>query len=136
MIKTRIYRYANYFRVGYGKYLSLPLGIFQMVIVVYLWASEKFPLLSNNFIPFVVFGLLCTSFLGTYLGWFDIRKSQIYTTEAIIAAVSNPMAVHMNSIAFEAQKQILDSLKITPSEEWRRLYNYWSKLDENGRWRP
>jgi hypothetical protein len=107
-----------------------------MIIVVYIWASDKFPPISNNFISFIIFGISGTIFLGTYLGWFDIRKSKIFSTEYIIAIESNPMAIHISRVALNAQKQILDSLHITPTEEWNKLYRYWIKLDEKGRWRP
>lgn len=136
VLQARVYRYFNYFRLGYAKYLSLPLGIAQTVLLVYLYVTQRIPFLAVHFTEFFLLAIALLIPLGSGLGWFDMRKSMIFNTETVIAAESNAMAVHMNKISMDALLLLYHHLGVSPSQEWVKLHEYWKALDKEARWRP
>lgn len=73
--------------------------------------------------------------LGTVIGWFDMRKSRIHTTEIEVGVQSNPMQIYVQRVLMENTLELYRALDITPSDEWMHLYLYWKKHDKQ-RWIP
>jgi len=133
---TRVYRYWQYFRLGFSKYLTYPVTLINFMTLTYLYVIERFPFLASlHFILFVFITFMLVMPLGTLLGWFDMRKSRIHSTEVVVATESNPMNIHIQRVTFENTLILFKALKIEPIPEWTAIYEYWKRLDK-WKWQP
>jgi len=66
---TRVYRYWQYFRLGFSKYLTYPVTLINFMTLTYLYVIERFPFLASlHFILFVFITFMLVMPLGTLLG--------------------------------------------------------------------
>ena len=82
-----------YFRLGYATYLTFLLGYVSTLITVYYLAIKNIPDLLNVFPRFVPFAVLATVIgapLSVAIGWFHLKRSTLYSSEADITIESNP----------------------------------------------
>lgn len=134
-MSVRFYRYWQYFRLGFSKYLSHPLSLFNFLTLTYLYLVERIPFFSIHFTTFVVLAITTIIPVGVFVGWFDMRKSRIHSTEVIVSTESNPQNIHIQRVTYENTLLLFKALGIEPTHEWMKIYDYWRKLDE-GRWTP
>lgn len=136
VVEEKLVRNYSYFRLGFAKYLSYPLSIFQTITLAYLYVNERIPFLALRFYEFVILSVGIILPLGIFLGYFDMKKSNIYAIENIVAAECNPMSVHMNRLSMDALEQLFKLHSVELPEEWHRLHRYWIGLDKTEKWRP
>lgn len=132
----RLVRYYSYFRVGFGKYLSYPLSIFQTITVGYLYVTDHLPFFALHFSSFVILAVLILVPLGIYLGFFDMKQSIIFSTENVLVTESNSQAVHMNRLSMDALEKLFEVHGLVLTGEWQNVHKYWIELDKKKKWRP
>jgi len=85
-----VFRAWYYFRIGYTQYLSFFVGFLTFVAV--LW-TERLPFLQKlfpNFYLFIMLGISAIVPLSLLIGWFHMKRTPAYPTEAAIGVESNP----------------------------------------------
>lgn len=94
MISARwLYRAWYYFRIGYGTYLTFLLGYFSTIVTVYYLAVRNMPTLLDFFPHFGPFAIIATAVgapLSVAVGWIHLKRSGLYSSEALVAIESNP----------------------------------------------
>ena len=80
----RVLRYWFYFRMGYGTYLSLIIGYFGNLIVIYKLAAQN--IIPIHLSLFLVVSALLGGPIGAFIGWLHVKRTRAYSTDV----VSNP----------------------------------------------
>ena len=134
----RLYRWFRYFQDGFG-YISIPIAIVNFLTVFYYLLVSKVAFLQVIFPDFIIFTIAVIGVffpLSAGVGWWHIKKSQMYESENILMTENNPIAVYGNRVTMEMQRETLKALNISPSQEFNHLLAYWQRLDEKIKWRP
>lgn len=82
-----------YFRIGYSTYLTFLLGYVSTLVTVYYLAIKNVPDLFTIFPRFIPFAALATVIgvpLSVAIGWFHLKRSNLFSSEADIGIESNP----------------------------------------------
>jgi hypothetical protein len=150
MTKRWIYRAWYYFRLGYSTYLTFLLGYFSTLVTVYYLAIINMPPLLDVFPHFVPFAILATTVgvpLAVLIGWVHLKRSSIYSSEALVAIESNPFNYKLQPgwvrdaqgpatlLQIRLLHKICDKtglLTISEKEEIAELEKKWTKLVEGG----
>ncbi len=145
-----VYRAWYYFRQGYGTYLTFLLSYFSTLVTVYYLAIRNMPTLLNIFPHFESFAILATVVgvpLAVGIGWVHLKRSSLYSSEALVAIESNPFNYKLqpgyvkdaSGPATLLQIRLLHKLceatgVLTPSEraEITALEKKWTTLVEGG----
>lgn len=89
----RGYRAWYYFRVGYGAYISLVLGVFSSITVIYKLALDDVPFLASVF-PHLILFFLFTIGVGVptciLIGYLHSKRSNALAADLSISAEMNP----------------------------------------------
>lgn len=88
-----ILRAWYYFRVGYGVYLSLLLGVISSITVIYKLALEDIPSLTGIFphlTIFILFSLLSGTPICILIGYIHAKRINALVTDLSISAEMNP----------------------------------------------
>jgi len=88
-----MFRSWYYFRLGYAQYLNFFLGFFMFVSTTYYLAILNLPFLREifpHFYVFVILGIVVIAPLGVLIGWFHMKRTLAYSTEATVSVESNP----------------------------------------------
>jgi hypothetical protein len=130
-----------YFRLGYATYLTFLLGYISTLITVYYLAIKNLPDLLNVFPRFVPFAILATVIgvpFSIVVGWFHLKRSSLFSSEADISVESNPWNYKLPpGYAKEVfYPLLLAELKILRKLAQKELVisdaekNEWNKLEE------
>jgi hypothetical protein len=93
-----LYRAWYYFRMGYATYLTFLLGYVSTLVTVYYLAIKESPVLLEifpKFLPFAVFSTVIGCPLTVAIGWFHLKPSKLYSSEADVGVESNPYNYRM-----------------------------------------
>jgi hypothetical protein len=88
-----LFRSWYYFRLGYGTYLTFPIGYVSTLVTIYYLAIQNVPGLKEVFSRFVLFGIIATIAifpLSVATGWVHAKRSRALKSEFEIAAEANP----------------------------------------------
>jgi len=91
--KTKGFRLFYYFRIGYGTYLAMFIGLINVLTTTYFLAGKKITWLQNIFPTFESYVLFCIAIgLPTVIiaGWLHFKKIGTYTQEVAIAQQYSP----------------------------------------------
>lgn len=82
-----------YFRLGYSTYLTFLLGYISTLITVYYLAIKNIPdllVLFPRFVPFAALATVVGVPASVAIGWFHLKRSTLYSSEADISVEANP----------------------------------------------
>ncbi len=137
MKRIVLYRWWQYFRQGYGIYLSLPVGILNFLTITYYLSMERISwlkVLLPQFSSFMLLALITVLPIATLLGWLHMKRTKLFSTEQIVITETNPITVHCQRVGMEMTIKVLEALKIPVDPSYQRLYEYWKHLDEKAGW--
>lgn len=136
--KQLISRCWYYFRLGYGTYLSLPIGLIGWANVIFYLAITN-TALSQIFPKFHIFFITATLILiptGIILGFFHMKKSPIFQTEQVIQAERHPfnyksypgkerrLQLPLQYLTTRKLMEMLDKFGLLSEEEREEFRNY------------
>lgn len=137
--EKKIYRAWRYFRDGFSLYVSKPLSILTFLTTTYYLLINQIAMLSWIFPSFYIYSLIALLTvvpISIWFGYFHMKKSEIYGTEALLATQCNPVSAHVSKLSGEVIIKILETLDIPVPEEYMQLYLFWKELDERLKWKP
>jgi len=88
-----VFRSWYYFRLGYGTYLSFLVGFLGNIVAIYYLAVQNLPFLSlifQRFYEFIIISIALIVPIGVLIGWFHMKRTLAYPTEAAIGVEANP----------------------------------------------
>ncbi len=88
-----LYRSWYYFRIGYGTYLTFPLGYIGFLALIYTFFISPNALnvgIFSNVIYFEIVVAFAITPAGILIGYLHIKHTRVWTTEVDIAVESNP----------------------------------------------
>lgn len=132
-------RLWRYFRDGYSIYVTKPLTIVNFLTVTYYLLLERIPTLQFLFPRFHIYAIAAFVLvvpLSVLFGWWHMRKALVYGKESILAVESNPQTAFLQRVSMENAKRMYDKLGIPLTKEWLDLLDYWTRLDEQMKWKP
>ena len=91
----RLLRYFTYFRRAYSIYFSLPVSLWNFIVIQYALFISRVPILKSIFTSFIVFVFsfffVCIP-IAIIVGWIDYKKLTI-SVDLALAAKHNPYSV-------------------------------------------
>lgn len=91
--KTKGFRLFYYFRIGYGTYLAMFIGVINILTTTYFLAGKKIPWVQSIFPTFESYVITCIG-LGVpiviFAGWMHLKKIGTYTQEVAISQQYSP----------------------------------------------
>jgi hypothetical protein len=91
--KTKGFRLFYYFRIGYGTYLAMFIGLINVLTTTYFLAGKKIPLIQQVFPNFESYVLFCIGIgmpIVVVTGWLHFKKIGTYTQEVAISQQYSP----------------------------------------------
>jgi len=91
--KTKGLRLFYYFRIGYGTYLAMFIGVINILTTTYFLAGKKIPWIHNLFPTFEIYVLTCIGLgipIVVFVGWIHLKKIGSYTQEVAISQQYSP----------------------------------------------
>lgn len=89
-----IYRSWYYFRVGYGTYLTFPLGYIGFLALIYQYfilpVNLNLGILTSNVVYFEVAVAIAMTPAGILLGYLHLKHTRAWQTEVDIGVEANP----------------------------------------------
>lgn len=125
------------FKMGDASYLRYVLNFIQFIIVAYTLYVPRLGWLQAFFQSILIFAL---AFFVVYIpvsivvGRYLHRKRQL-RKELTIAMMENPISAWINRVTLEQMITFMEKMKIPISQDYRDLYEFWKKLDEEMMWR-
>jgi len=138
-IRPLFWRAVSYFRLGYSYYIGFMLTVANFMMIVYYLVMERIPFLKQLFPHFAYF-LVILAFLitplGIALGYLHARKTEAMAADGYISTRANPLAIVPAYIYYKEFLRIEEKLGVQPSEEIRRLYEFYKKEARYQKWQP
>lgn len=91
--KTKGFRLFYYFRIGYGTYLALFIGLVNVLTTTYFLAGKKIPWIQQifpNFESYVAFCIILGVPAVIIAGWLHFKRIGTYTQEVSISQQYSP----------------------------------------------
>lgn len=91
--KTQGFRLFYYFRIGYGSYLAIFIGVANVLTTTYFLAGKKIPWVHQvfpNFESYVAFCIGVGIPIVVIVGWLHYKKIGTYTQEVAISQQYSP----------------------------------------------
>ena len=91
--KTKGFRLFYYFRIGYGTYLAMFIGVINVLTTTYFLAGKNIVWLQKIFPSFEIYILFCIGIgmpIVILAGWLHFKKIGTYTQEVAISQQYSP----------------------------------------------
>lgn len=91
--KTKGFRLFYYFRIGYGTYLAMFIGVANVLTTTYFLAGKRIPWVQQifpNFESYVIFCVAVGVPTVVIVGWLHFKKMGTYTQEVAISQQYSP----------------------------------------------
>lgn len=91
--KTKGFRLFYYFRIGYGTYLAMFIGVANVLTTTYFLAGKKIPWVQQvfpNFESYIAFCIAIGVPTVVIVGWLHFKKMGTYTQEVAISYQYSP----------------------------------------------
>jgi len=139
-----MFRSWYYFRVGYGTYITFPIGYVTTLVTIYYLAIRNVPGLLDVFSRFLVFGVVATAIgfpLSVVIGWAHMKRTEAWKSEVEVGYEAHPYNyklppgynVEVTYPLFKelltASKDILDEQGLLDDTRSRRIEELIQKLD-------
>lgn len=137
--RSFLYRAWRYYRDGFAIYVSKPLSIVNFLTITFYLLVERvswLQVLLPHFYIYSIVALITLIPTSILFGWWHMRKSKVFGTEAILVASSNPLMVHAQRVSMEQALKVAKALNVPVSKEWLDMYQFWKRLDEKMKWKP
>ena len=133
------WRAVSYFRLGYSYYIGFILTVSNFMMILYYLVMERIPFLKQVFPHFTYF-IVVLAFLvgpvGVGLGYLHARKSEAMAADGYVATRSNPLTIVPAYIYYKEFLRIEEKLGIQPSEDMRKLYEFYEREARHQKWQP
>jgi hypothetical protein len=91
--KTKGFRLFYYFRIGYGTYLAMFIGVANVLTTTYFLAGKKIPWVQQvfpNFESYIAFCIAIGVPIVVIVGWLHFKRMGTYTQEVAISYQYSP----------------------------------------------
>jgi len=133
------WRAVSYFRLGYSYYIGFILTVSNFMMILYYLVMERIPFLKQVFPHFTYF-IVVLAFLvgpvGVGLGYLHARKSEAMAADGYVGTRANPLTIVPARIYYKEFLRIEEKLGIQPSEEMRKLYEFYEREARHHKWQP
>lgn len=88
-----LFRAWFYFRIGYGTYIALPVGIASNLVILYELAVAHNTILHPIFPSLTFFAILAVIIffpIGTFLGLYHMKRTPAFAADAAVQTEANP----------------------------------------------
>ncbi len=139
-----LYRSWFYFRIGYGTYIALPVGLASNAVVLYELAIIKNRYLSPIFTSLTVFAVVALIVfipVGILVGLYHMKRTGAFAADASVGTESNPyiykvvpgkereVFLPLMMLTARALAKILDEKKTMTTEEKREFEHVLAKAN-------
>ncbi len=139
-----LYRSWFYFRIGYGTYIALPVGLASNVVVLYELAIIKNKYLSPIFTSLTIFtavALVVFIPVGILVGLYHMKRTGAFAADASVSIESNPyiykvvpgkereVILPLMMLTARGLAKILDEQKTITTEEKREFERVLAKAN-------
>jgi len=124
------------FRTGDSIYLRYVISFFQFIVVTYTLYIVGTPLevIFQSMLLYTMIFLLVYIPVATVAG--HIHRKRQLAKETVIAIEQNPITAHSSMVGMEAWMSVMGRLGMEVPEEYRKMYEYWKRLDAELGWKP
>lgn len=138
-ISFLFWRAVSYFRLGFSYYIGFALTVANFIMISYYLMMERIPFLKQVFPHFAYFILvlvLIITPMGISFGYLHARRTEAMAADSYVATRANPLTIVPNCIFYKEFMRVEEKLGLEPSEELRRLWEFYQREARQQKWRP
>ncbi len=139
-----IYRSWYYFRIGYGTYLTFPLGYIGFLALIYSFVIVPYRLNVGIFSSVAYFEVAIAIFMtpaGITLGYLHLKHTKAWTSEIEVGVEANPYNYKVTPgkekeayapitlVTLQLVRKIAEKDNVLTTEEKQQLENLESKMN-------